>query len=198
MRAKYTYLIALAILYSFFINAQSYEEQYEKCSEPLRSLGNKIDSLYLARAIERDSCLIGSIAPNFNAISISGEKIELSKLKGQVIVLNFWFTTCEPCIEEMPALNKLVEHFWGDKVVFLSFANEDKSTLQRFFKKHTFKFSTVANAENIRKDKFKLLPIWPYTIIIDKAGKINKMNLGSPGENTFDLYKETIDRLLKK
>jgi thiol-disulfide isomerase/thioredoxin len=198
MRAKYTYLIVIAILYSFLISAQGYEEQYEKCSEPLRSLGTKIDSLYLVRAIERDSCLIGSIAPNFKAISISGEKIELSKLKGQVIVLNFWFTTCQPCIEEMPALNKLVEHYWGNKVVFFSFAYEDKSTLLRFFKEHPFKFTTFANAENIRKDKFKLLPIWPYTIIIDKEGKISKMSLGGSGENTFDLYKKTIDELLKK
>jgi len=198
MRVKYTCLIALAILYSFFINAQSYEEQYEKCSEPLKSLGTKIDSMYLVRAIERDSCLIGSIAPNFRAISINGEKIESSKLKGQVVVLNFWFTTCEPCIEEMPALNKLVDHFRGNKVVFFSFAQEDKFTLLKFFKEHPFKFTTFANAENIRKDKFKLLPIWPYSIVIDKEGKINKMSLGSSGKNTFDVYREIIDELLKK
>lgn len=195
MRKRLYCLLTLFTLLSTVTNAQSYEAQYMKCSEAL-TLNGEIDSTYFDRLKQRDVCLVGSIAPDFNAVSIDGQKIELSKLKGKVVVLNFWFTRCQPCIEEMPALNKLVRHYSGQEVAFISFAPEDITTLQEFFKKHPFEFTAIPKADDIRRDKFKLFSVWPYSIIIDREGKISKMWFSNPGGNVFDFYKEAIDKLL--
>jgi peroxiredoxin len=196
MQAKFSLLFIILLLSSLLLNAQSYAKRYDKCSEPLRSLG-VVDSLYFVRAVERDSCLRGAIAPDFKVSTVTGEIIELSKLKGQVVVLNFWFTRCQPCIEEMPELNRLVDLYSGKKVRFISFAPEDEPTLQNFFQQHPFKFSAVAKAEGIRREKFKLFSVWPYAIIIDQQGKINKMWFGNIGEGIFEYYQKTIDKLLE-
>ncbi len=196
MRLKPFYLFTLLSVFASSVQAQSYEEQYQKCSEPLKGLGTNIDSIYFVRLGERDNCLAGSIAPDFSALSVDGKKIELSKLKGQVVVLNFWFIKCPACIAEMPDLNKLVERYAGKKVSFISFAPEDSISVSNFLREHPFKFTAIAKSDSIRREKFKLFPVWPYTIIIDKDGRISKMGPGSAGKNVFTYYQELIDKLL--
>lgn len=196
MRIKLFYFLVLISVLSTSINGQSYKEQYQKCSETFITSGADIDSVYWVRLRQRDSCLTGSVAPDFSVTSVDGKKVELSKLKGQVVVLNFWFTRCQPCIEEMPALNKLVEHYSGKKVQFISFAQEDSSNVLNFLQEHPFRFTVIAKADSIRHFKFGLFPSWPYTIIIDKDGRISKMWSGNPGETVYDYYQGLIDKLL--
>jgi len=58
-------------------------------------------------------------------------------------------------------------------------------------------FKTVANSEAIRAGQFQLFGAWPYSILIDREGKISQLILGSREENTFNYYKNLIDALLK-
>lgn len=193
-------LLASFLIVSITATAQTYEEQYAKCSELLPAISEEIEPSYFEHLSKRDVCLQGTVAPNFTATTIDGQQIELSKLKGKVVVLNFWFTRCKPCIAEMPDLNKLVEHYSSNDVAFISFAPEDKAKLEVFFEKHPFKFTAVPEAETIRRDIFKLFGIWPYSVIIDHKGKISRMWFGNnsmaEGMSVFDHYRQIIDPLL--
>src|SRR6185437_10738112 len=62
--------------------------------------------------------IVGAPLPDFSFKDINGNAISLQKLKGKPIVINFWFTACVPCIEEMPALNELKDKFKNSDVVF--------------------------------------------------------------------------------
>ncbi|HMJ48728.1 MAG TPA: redoxin domain-containing protein [Ferruginibacter sp.] len=182
------------LLLSFCSKSQTYDKQYEICSQSLRKLV-KVDSLYFELVKERDSCLVGTSAPNFKVTTIDNQEFELSKLKGRVVVLNFWFTRCQPCIKEMPELNRLVTHYTGKKVTFISFAPEDSITLKTFFITHPFNFAIVPKSEKVRSEEFKLFSAWPYSIIIDREGKIFKMWAGAT-ENIMHDYTTIIDKLL--
>ncbi len=48
---------------------------------------------------------------DFEAITITDEKIKLSKLKDKIVVLNFWFRSCKLCLVERPYLQKLTEKY---------------------------------------------------------------------------------------
>ncbi|WP_300491926.1 TlpA disulfide reductase family protein [Flavobacterium sp.] len=196
MPIKPYFIFAFIIFFTTTVKAQTYSEQYQKCSEELTKL-TEVDSVYFELLKKRNDCLVGTTAPNFTAKTVDNEEIELSKLIGKVVVLNFWFTKCEPCIKEMPYLNKLATTFSAKDVAFISFAPEDSVKLKAFFSKHPFKFKTIPNSETIRRDIFKLFSIWPYTIIIDKTGKINKMGFGTLDEETFPVYKNRITDLLQ-
>jgi thiol-disulfide isomerase/thioredoxin len=54
------------------------------------------------------------------------KRIETKDLEGKVIVINLWFTTCHPCIAELPALNKLVKEYKDKNVVFLGLSTDTK------------------------------------------------------------------------
>jgi peroxiredoxin len=50
---------------------------------------------------------IGARAPDFNATTLAGAPASLDDFRGRVILLNLWATWCPPCVEEMPALQRL-------------------------------------------------------------------------------------------
>lgn len=69
----------------------------------------------------------------------------------KLIVLNTWATWCKPCIEEMPELNKVKNHFKKDSIYFLSISvDTDSIRLVNFLKKSKFDFNdiTLSNLEN--------------------------------------------------
>ncbi|MGN6265019.1 MAG: TlpA family protein disulfide reductase [Ginsengibacter sp.] len=195
MRQKQLYILIITFVSFLTTRAQTYETQYKICSESLNKLTH-VDSLYFALAQERDSCLLGVPAPNFQATTLDGKKIELSKLKGQIVVLDFWFTRCGPCIEEIPGFNKLVEFYANKNVTFISLTYDSSAMVQKFLKQHRWKFNIVANNDEVRRNNFKLFSVWPYTIIISNEGKIAYMQFGSKGTDTFAYFNKLIDNLL--
>jgi len=85
----------------------------------------------------KKSLLAKSLA-DFNFEDISGNKLQKSHLKGKVIVINFWFTSCQPCISEMPLLNNLVAAYKDTNVVFIAPALSSKESIDKFLKKYKF------------------------------------------------------------
>ena len=190
--------ILLAFLVIFFAGkSQTYEMQYEVCSEDLHNFTH-FDSteVYFNLVKKRDSCLLGISAPDFEATTLDNKKIDFRSLKGEVILLNFWFIGCQPCREEIPGFNKLVSHYTGKNVTFISITYNSAAIVKKFLKQHPFKFATVADNDEIRRNDFKLSSIWPYTIILNKDGKIVFMQFGTKGEQAFSYFKTIIDKLL--
>ena len=56
------------------------------------------------------------------------------KLRGKVVVLEFWNTACSPCVQAIPHLNELVEQFNPKPVVFLSLSDDNPDYLKQFLK----------------------------------------------------------------
>ena len=83
-------------------------------------------------------------APDFNGTTLDGNDVVLSELEGKVVVLNFWFTTCIPCLKEIPQLNSLVDRYSTDEVVFIGLARDNTQKLTNFFKRYVrFKYQII-------------------------------------------------------
>lgn len=148
------------------------------------------------------NCVKGKKIPEFKAVSISGDSIDTKNLRGKVVIINFWFIECHPCIAELPALNKLVKEYKNKEVVFLAPTYETKARLDTaFFPKYKFDFTIIADAQKIR-GLFGETG-YPTTYIIDKTGKIKQTYLGGiEGKKAEEeMYVETkpiIDELLNE
>jgi peroxiredoxin len=62
----------------------------------------------------------GDIAPEFRVPASDGKVVSLSELRGSVVLVHFWATWCPPCVEEMPALDKLYRAFAGTDLKILA------------------------------------------------------------------------------
>jgi len=128
-----------------------------------------------------DSNLIGKKAPDFEIIDMEGNIISSHNTKGKIVVLNFWFAACKPCIAEIPELNLVHEEFkTNPDVVFASVTFENEKTVQKFLKMHHLEYPVVADA----KDACNTYGIngYPTNIVIDKHGNyFDYIGGGFPG-----------------
>ena len=87
--------------------------------------------------------------PDFTVEGLDGKTKTLEDYKGKYLVINWWSTTCKPCILEMPGLNELVQnHQERADIEFLAIAWDDKEKLNKFLGSRSFNyFQTLSNPE---------------------------------------------------
>jgi peroxiredoxin len=165
---------------ALFISHQMYSQGcFQKCrdhlSAPLRS--NENLEMRFEQSANVLQALVGCRAPEFNVTTIKGESINSKALRGKVIVVNFWFQSCEPCLKELPALNKLTGEYKGRDVVFIAFSRDTESQINKFLVDKTFNFQIVSNKYNVSED-FCVIGGWPMHLIIDKKGIVQFIKAG--------------------
>ena len=101
----------------------------------------------------------------------SPNEIRWDKLKGKVVVLEFWQTTCAPCIEAIPHLNELVGQF-SNRVIFISISDDNGDYLKKFLKRKPISSWVVLDGLlNPTRTAFDVHG-FPHTVIVDASGKI--------------------------
>ncbi len=100
-----------------------------------------------------------------------GASVDAASLRGKVVVLEFWATTCGPCVSSFPHLNKLADAFKDKPVQFISITEEDEATVTKFLRKRPLHTWVALDG---REEMFKAYGIHsiPHTIIIGTNGII--------------------------
>lgn len=137
----------------------------------------------------------GSQAPPFVVSTLASRSFDLTALRGEVVVLNFWFIGCAPCRAEIPELNKLVKEYKNKRVVFLAIATDDESQLRSFLKEVAFDFHVVPNGGEVLS-RYGLTG-FPRHVVIDKLGYIEWVKTGGGNKVRAELS-EVINRALNK
>lgn len=149
---------------------------------------------------------VGSELPKFKMVDINGREWDAKNLRDKIVVLNFWFVECKPCIAEMPALNKLVAKYSNDdRVVFLSVANSDKEKIQKFLSDREFKYNHIAQEQAEKYLNDWKVSLYPQNVVVNRgkvafslAGSI-KFTGGpqSEDDHMFKVLSKEIDKCLK-
>lgn len=113
----------------------------------------------------------GTVLKKLNFKDFKDKEYTLDSLNGKVIVLNFWFIGCTPCVKEIPDLNKIQEKFKDKDVSFFAITFDSKKSLNEFVKKKQFDFVLVPESREIINQFY--VNSYPTTIIIDKERKIH-------------------------
>ena len=110
-------------------------------------------------------------AAEFSVSTPDGSAIALGALRGKVVLLNFWATWCEPCLEEMPAMERLSRAYRerGLTVLALSVDREGGTVVRTFLKRHALSFLVGLDPQQAVA---RLYRIWalPSTVILSRQG----------------------------
>jgi peroxiredoxin len=121
---------------------------------------------------------IGTEAPALSVSDINGKSYNEEFFKGKVVVINFWFIACKPCVMEMPELNKVVEKFKKrEDVVFIAPTFDPKEKVVKFLGSHEFKYNIVTDSKEL-VGRFGAFA-FPTHVIIDKEGRFHSVFLGA-------------------
>jgi thiol-disulfide isomerase/thioredoxin len=70
--------------------------------------------------------------PNWTFWSVDGVETKLAEFRGKTVFLHFWATWCEPCIKELPSIEKLQSKLAGQPVAFVLVSSEDRKVVKQF------------------------------------------------------------------
>jgi thiol-disulfide isomerase/thioredoxin len=142
-------------------------------------------SIYAALKETRDR--VGSIlnleAPGFTLNDLNDKQFSLSDFKGKVVLLDFWATSCRPCITSIPLSNKLQEDLSGKPFVSLniccySYSKDWKRVVEKFRWKGVNLFSpstTICDTYNFTA--------YPHYVLIDKKGIVRSTSISNYDED---------------
>lgn len=149
-----------------FINKDSKEETEELPTETV----DKGDVVGIKK---------GNIAPDFELETLEGEKVKLSNLRGEKVMVNFWATWCPPCRAEIPDLEKL--HNNKDiHILAINATVSEKSidNVKSFVDDMEMTFPILLDEENITPEMYNAFSL-PNSFMIDTKGKIQFVALGA-------------------
>ena len=108
---------------------------------------------------------------------IDGSVTSFSDYKGKLLVINFWYINCGPCIAEMPYLNDLVNQYQNENVNFLALSFDTNQDIKSFLEKTDFKYEHGSISRSLMYD---FTPVAPGHFIVDSDGIIRDIIVGAP------------------
>jgi cytochrome c biogenesis protein CcmG/thiol:disulfide interchange protein DsbE len=116
--------------------------------------------------------VVGDTAPDFSITADNGRTITAANFGGKLLVLNFWATWCQPCLEELPSLNEFQQRFAGSGVVVLGVSvDKDEKAYRDLLTRARLSFLTARDPDNKINVDFGTFK-FPETYIIDANGKV--------------------------
>ena len=151
---------------------------YQKASSQNNSQ-KKVDEY----ALESKDSLVGKSFIEFESITFDKQKFKLSDYKNKIVLLNFWFIGCPPCMGEIPDINKLFRTFKDSNVVIVSLCRDPQNTIEQFKKGNYLKppepieYPIIPDCSQI-SNLYHVVG-YPTTVIIDKKGLIRVVYSGA-------------------
>ena len=121
-------------------------------------------------------------APDVTFISIAGDKISTQGLRGKVVMVNFWATSCASCVREMPAMVDTYNKFKGQGLEFVAVAMQydPPNYVVNFTETRKLPFIVALDSGGDLAKSFGDVTLTPTTFVIGKDGSILKRYVGEP------------------
>jgi thiol-disulfide isomerase/thioredoxin len=118
-------------------------------------------------------------APNFALRAANGKTYELSKMKGKVVVVNFWATWCGPCKREIPDFTEVFKNYKnkGVEIVGISLDQGGWDDVLPFLKTNSINYPIVIGSDKLASE-FGDVQYIPTTFFVDKNGYIVGQQIG--------------------
>ena len=131
--------------------------------------------------------LVDEPTPDFSYPALSGEIVELSALRGEVVFLNFWATWCRPCVQEHGVLTAAASRYSG-KVRFLGVVYEDtEERIRAFLKRSGAAYPTLIDEAGKTAIAYGVYGV-PETFFIDAQGQILFKHAGPLNHQSIESY----------
>jgi len=120
----------------------------------------------------------GKPTPALVLPALSGETVDLQKLRGNVVVVNFWATWCEPCRAEMPSLQRLQARMQGGPLRVLTVNyGEFPPRIEPLLKREKIELPVLLDTQKDVAREWNAGGL-PITFLVDAQGKVRYWVLG--------------------
>jgi peroxiredoxin len=165
-----------------------YDNAYLELARLLRGshIPASLDDPRLAAALDRVDAEDREIEEaDFTLADMQGKPWTLKDLRGKVVLLNFWFIGCPPCVHEIPALDALYDRFRAKGLVILAIAGDDDAiALRSFLRAHRVSYPVLLDSGRKVTERFHVVGV-PRSMVFDPSGKLTAQVIGSRTQKQF-------------
>jgi cytochrome c biogenesis protein CcmG/thiol:disulfide interchange protein DsbE len=123
-------------------------------------------------ALHDNSVKAGDKAPDFSIKADNGKTITARSFGGKLLILNFWASWCEPCVQEAPSLTTLATVLGPSGLVVLGVSeDEDANAYKAFIDRFRVQYLTARDPSKDIKAKYGTMQI-PESYLIDTSGRV--------------------------
>jgi thiol-disulfide isomerase/thioredoxin len=168
---------------------KSYQEGIDDCNRKLTLLKAKIPGSTFVRI--NGDCLEGYYLPLLEFKDLEGREWNNDSIRGKKNIFNFWFTTCPPCLKEIPLLNQLKDQYGTKGINYFAIGKDSESDILEFLEHTPFNYTIVPNGEDIINKTFQSSWGYPMTIITNENLVIVEVINGAVSEDVLKLSMST-------
>jgi|SRR6516164_2676699 thiol-disulfide isomerase/thioredoxin len=131
---------------------------------------------------------IGSRLPTFTVGDLQGHKLSSADLHGKVVLIDFWATWCQPCKQEMPGYQKLLDRYGSEGFVVVGLKFDTMMDMEnplKFAKKIGVRYPLAVATDDLRR-KFGGIEGLPTTMLYDRDGILRQKVIGFEYTETFE------------
>lgn len=112
-------------------------------------------------------------APALTFAAMDGQKIRLYDLRGKIVLINFWATSCGICLKEMPDLIAAYQHYRsrGFEVIAVAMRYDEPEKIREYIRKQGVPFPVAFDRDGALAREFGQVNGTPTTFLIDRSGR---------------------------
>jgi cytochrome c biogenesis protein CcmG/thiol:disulfide interchange protein DsbE len=141
----------------------------------------------IAAAPARAAPAVDAAAPPLVATALDGQTFDLAKLRGKVVLVNFWATWCAPCRKEMPTLDAFYRRYRGQGFEMIGISVDFARDAAKMRKAAAAVAYPTAMASELSTDGFGPPGGVPVTYVIDAQGVVRDMFIAVPNKLLHDV-----------
>jgi peroxiredoxin len=126
-------------------------------------------------------------APEVTFSTLSGKQLKMSELRGKVVLVKFWATSCVTCVAQMPdnIANYNSYHAQGFEIVAVAMQYDPANYVINFVETRKLPFTVALDTVGQVAQAFGDVKLTPTAFLIDKNGRILKRYLGEYNKTEF-------------
>jgi len=169
--------VVLGVLREISAKIDSVEEKIAVQSRENAAFDHLVDA---EAGRDKDSIIVGKPFPALEFKDLNGKTVNISKLKGKVVIIDFWATWCGPCLRETPNLLSAYEEFRdkGLEIVGISM-DKDRQKLESYLETHKISWPNYYDGkswDNEISSRFGIRSI-PAIMLLDREGVVRKTRI---------------------